>query len=370
MRFQTIFNVVALTLALTTATGSQATPERLAAGGPPNDPDDITAEIQQLKVTAAQGSTGAQLQLGMMYETGQGAAQSDGEAVKWFSMAADRGDPRAKMLLIAACAHSIKGPAPEPCVPLAADLAAAAARGEVRAQTQLSAFYLTGASGFRKDPALAIDWLRKAADQGDIAAEVQLGLIYGTGQMGVAADPAQAINWYRKAAGQGDVGAMQILADTYQKGLDGVSKDWAEAAVWWRKAADLGNPVAQVALASMYAAGDGVPEDPAQAALWYRKAAEQGDANAAAGLATAYAGGKGVPQDDVQAYIWMHAAITRSQDLPGGPPDYWIYFLEIVDKRLSGSQLSAAETQAAALEARLSGRDPVQDAKLKAAFGF
>jgi uncharacterized protein len=324
--------------------------------GAPADPGDFATAVQSLQALAAHGSAPAQLRLGMMYAAGQGVGRDDGQAAKWLAMAADQGQPGARISLIALCAGPRSAPLPQ-CLPLAASIKAAAVRGDPQAEIELGSFYLVGAAGLPKDPAAAVGWYRTAADQGYTRAEFQLGLVYATGLSGANADPGQAVSWFRKAADQGDITSMHTLAMAYQNGLYGVVRDPAQAMAWYLKAANAGDPSALSALASIYAGGEGVAEDPVQAVYWYRKAAEHGDPNAAANLASAYAAGKGTAQDDVQAYVWMDVAIAQTQDLPGGARGYWITARDLLEGRLTRSQLVDAKTQAAALEARLAAHD-------------
>ncbi|MDR3511139.1 MAG: tetratricopeptide repeat protein [Caulobacteraceae bacterium] len=334
-----------------------------------NDPGGVATAAPVLQWSAERGSATAQRRLGLMYMTGQGVGQDNGQAAKWFSMAADQGDVGARTLLIALCSNP-QGPPLPPCAPLAADIRARAVRGDPQAAIELGSFYLVGAAGLPKDPAAGVGWYRKAATQGDVRAEFQLGLVYGSGLMGVAADPGQSMSWFRKAADQGDLASMRTLAMAYQSGLYGVAKDPAQAEAWYLKAANAGDLAAQSALAAMYAGGDGAPEAPVQAVFWYRKAAEQGDANAAAAPASAYAGGKGAPHDDVQALIWIDVAIALAENRPGGVRPYWIDTRELIGRRLTYSQLVDAETQAAALKARLATHDQPEGEGPGPAFGY
>ena len=125
-----------------------------------------------------------------------------------------------------------------------------------------------------KDPALAVEWYRKAAEQGNVDAQVNLGWCYEQGE-GVEKDPALAVEWYRKAAEQGNAGAQLNLGWCYRKG-EGVEKNPAVAVEWYRKAAEQGNAGAQLNLGECYQKGEGVEKNPAAAAQWIRKTAERG----------------------------------------------------------------------------------------------
>ena len=48
------------------------------------------------RLAADQGDAGAQYNLGVMYDNGQGVPQNYAEAVKWYRLAADQGDASAQ----------------------------------------------------------------------------------------------------------------------------------------------------------------------------------------------------------------------------------------------------------------------------------
>jgi TPR repeat protein len=52
--------------------------------------------LQEFKLRAKQGNVDAQFSLGAMYDIGQGVAQNDRVALKWYRLAAKQGDANAK----------------------------------------------------------------------------------------------------------------------------------------------------------------------------------------------------------------------------------------------------------------------------------
>src|SRR5713101_7840863 len=61
--------------------------------------DDQAASVESLKQRAAQGNAEAQLNLGLLYATGEGVPQEDAEALKWFRLAAAQGNAGAQFNL-------------------------------------------------------------------------------------------------------------------------------------------------------------------------------------------------------------------------------------------------------------------------------
>ena len=119
-------------------------------------------------------------------------------------------------------------------------------------------------------------------------------------------------------------------------------------------AAESGDPIAQYNLGNRYSNGRGVPQDYTEAVKWYRKAAEQGHASAQFNLGFMYANGQGVPQNYSDAYVWFSlAAATGYEDA--------IYNRDVVVKKLSPQDLSAAQQRAAKLFEEIEARKAAQD---------
>ena len=123
----------------------------------------------------------------------------------------------------------------------------AASRGNAYAQYNLGIIYDYG-HGVAKDQAEAVRWYRKAAVQGNADGQTNLGTSYFNGQ-GVEKDHATAVYWYRKAAEQGFARAQYNLGVAYANGY-GTEKNYAESVKWYQKAAQQGHVRAQETLKS------------------------------------------------------------------------------------------------------------------------
>jgi TPR repeat protein len=120
---------------------------------------------------AAQGDARGRNNLGVMYATGRGVPQDDGEAFKWFRLAAMRKD-----------AHG---------------------------RNNLGVMYANG-RGVPQDDGEALKWFRLAAGQGDARARHNIGVMHANGQ-GVPQDDREALKWFRLAAMKGDAYAQNNL---------------------------------------------------------------------------------------------------------------------------------------------------------------
>ena len=136
------------------------------------------SEQPALVRSAEQGDAVAQAALGLSYATGDGMPQDDGEAVRWYRLAADQGN--------------------------------------ARAQANLGVSYANG-RGVPQDNGEAVRWYRLAADQGDARAQANLGISYAKG-LGVPQDESEAVRWYRLAADQGNEDARK-LRDTLAEAI-------------------------------------------------------------------------------------------------------------------------------------------------------
>ena len=124
------------------------------------DRGDYAKAVKWFRKAAEQGNADAQLNLGFMYNRGQGVLQNYAEAVEWYRDAADQ--------------------------------------GYARAQFNLGLMYHKG-EGVPQDGAEAVMWYRKAAEQGFADAQLNLGLMYGKGR-GVPQDYILAHKWSSLAA--------------------------------------------------------------------------------------------------------------------------------------------------------------------------
>lgn len=158
------------------------------------------AALQQLVTEAEAGDIQAQVELGMLYVTGEGVSKNLREGAKWLRRAAEGNN--------------------------------------AVAQSNLGVLYLRG-QGVPTNPPEAFKWFRKAAGQGLAVAQVNLANLYLEG-MGVRRAPQEAARWFRRAADQGDAQAQRMLGSLYVEGK-GVAQDPVEAYKWWHLAAAQGD---------------------------------------------------------------------------------------------------------------------------------
>lgn len=123
----------------------------------------------------------------------------------------------------------------------------AAIKGDAKAQLTLGMLHLTGEAQSREEEEgdddeieTGIKWLTKAAEQGNMAeAQFKLAQVFDPMAEALKPDMKQAVKWYQMAAEQGHAEAMYVLASLYATGSDDgeLEKDESEADKWFEKSA-------------------------------------------------------------------------------------------------------------------------------------
>ncbi|MBP6103729.1 MAG: sel1 repeat family protein [Gammaproteobacteria bacterium] len=138
--------------------------------GVPQDSQRAAAFFEHAAKT--QNHPGAQFNLGVLYEHGEGVQKDLNAAVQWYEKAAQQNNAKAQYNL---------------------------------------GFLLLEGFGISKNPVTGLQWLEKAADQGSIPAAYQLGCAY-LGAKGVPHNRALALEWLGRAAAHDHKDAQQVLA--------------------------------------------------------------------------------------------------------------------------------------------------------------
>ncbi|WPN47919.1 tetratricopeptide repeat protein [Pseudomonas sp. P8_241] len=187
---------------------------------------------QAVLIAARQGEVEAQALLGQILLDGQGIAQDQPLALRWFEIAARNGHLMARNMLGRCHEHGWG------CV---ADASVAARHYRVAAEAGLDwAMYnyanlLATGRGMIQDPQQALSLYRLAADLGHAKSMNLLGRYLEDGRF-CPADPAAAFEWYRRSAEGGDFRGQFSYAAVLAS--DGKIQ---ESLVWLHKALTAGN---------------------------------------------------------------------------------------------------------------------------------
>lgn len=255
-----------------------------------NEQADSIPDIQEAIRAANAGDVDAQCFLGIVYSVGQYDVEQDyAEAIKWFTMAAEKGEPTAQYNL---SLFYIEGFGVEPDTVQAQkwyDLAYQQDNTlpplivDRPATNDIDLTIPTKKKGKNSEKisskthtkfAKALKSFRPRAEAGDAVAQYNMGVLYYDG-IGTPRNYKEAFKWFRMAADQGDADAQNNLGIMYYEG-HGVGKNYSQAFHWYNLAAEQGHVAAQYNLGIMYEQGIGTAKDRAKAKQWFKKAADQG----------------------------------------------------------------------------------------------
>ncbi|AGI47786.1 Sel1 repeat protein [Thermoplasmatales archaeon BRNA1] len=174
-------------------------------------PVDKEKAVRLYRMSAEKGNIDAQVRLGIIYMTGDGAEKDYSESFKWFKLASDRGNPDAEYfasLMYSRGWGTEKNPseAVRLCY-LAAD------SGCTGAMVEIAKWYRDGENLLAKSTDLCLAWLRRAADREYPDALYELGCMYSFGE-GVEKDvkTGRILLEYAKRFGDEDAGeALEAL---------------------------------------------------------------------------------------------------------------------------------------------------------------
>lgn len=167
---------------------------------------DYAIALKEFRPLAKRGHLSAQFFLALMYAEGQGVAQDEKEAARWYRLAAQQGLAAAQFSLGVLYKHG-RG-VPQDYQEALRWITLAAEQGDADAQVSLGTMYHAG-DGVPQDDQKAARWYLKAAEQGDAVGQAKLGLLYEQG-LGVPRDSVQAYKWLNLAALQGSDEASQL----------------------------------------------------------------------------------------------------------------------------------------------------------------
>jgi TPR repeat protein len=168
-----------------------------ATGAPAMLPvKDFSHALDNYRAAAEQGDVGAQLYLGLAYDTGHDVPRNPMEAAHWYRRAAVGGSASAASNL-GVLYHNGDGMAKD-SVEASKWFQAAASRGSASGQYSLGRMYYEG-DGVAMNYAESAQWLEKSASQGNASAQILLSYLYATGQ-GVHGSTPQAYMWINLAS--------------------------------------------------------------------------------------------------------------------------------------------------------------------------
>lgn len=215
----------------------------------------IGNEIEGVKwdrIAAEKGEPHAKVNLAVALLEGRVVERNQIEGIKWLREAAEYGIVEGQMRLGMVYEHE-SGVPQDYMEALKWYLTAGlkdAGKPSSDAQWHLWRLYSEG-KGVKQNEAIANRWLIRSADNGHSIAQLELGRHYKVGHCGFKRDVNQALKYFLLSANQGNAGAQYDLFEMYMWGWDNALKqDTKKANHWIRKAAENGHPMALILCSS------------------------------------------------------------------------------------------------------------------------
>ena len=229
------------------------------------DPEKIAEGVSMLEKAVEFGFPPALALYAHCYEVGHGVEANEGEAIRWYFEASQRGAQEATIWLGRAI---LTGKLVAPGnLEKANWLQAVADTGEIAAYAPLADLYMIG-QGVRLDEERAFSYYKKAAQRGDAESQFKLFSLYKQGK-GARKNEEKARYWLEEAAKQGHGDAC------FRLGTDLLAEEKVEEAIaHLLRAADKDHPLVASLLGDIYSKQIGGLE---KAKYWYEKALEGGD---------------------------------------------------------------------------------------------
>ncbi len=271
-------------------------------------PHNLEQAVYWFFLAADGGNPRAKRNIGFLYSKGIGLEQSDIDAVKWWKEAALEGEVSAQCNLANAY---LNGRGCEKNESKAFELMCMAVnktpqdeideKNIADAQAELGRYYYEGI-GTKKNLNDVFKWATKSAQNGSAIGQNNLGNAYYNGY-GTEKNISNSIIWYQKSAAQGNDDAMYQLGWLSANGI-GLEKSNDKAFSYYKKAADNGNREAQNNLANLYSKGLGVQKNEAEAFRLWLRSSLQTNTFAFANLGLCYEKGTGVKVNISEAFRW------------------------------------------------------------------
>ena len=318
-----------------------ATPSDLTAARAAFERRDFPTAYRLLQPLAQGGAAPAQVGLGRLHALGLGIPRNDAEAIRWYRLAAEQGDPDGmsslaykyrfsdppmrnseQALVWYRWAAELDHPdalnglgsiylegvlVPQDTAEAMALFERAIAKGHAPAMSNLADMLVGGA--VERDHIRARELYRQAAEKYVIAAYYSYARMLFEGRGGPI-DNDGALKFAGLAAAERSLPAYDMLATLYREGR-GVPVDLAASARYTLIAAEAGLPGAQNDAGFNADQGLGVAQNFDVALRWYERAANQGHPNAMQRLANLYLNGRAVARNLPRAYAWLTLAARR-----------------------------------------------------------
>ena len=179
---------------------------------------DQVAALAWYRKAADQGYAKAQERMGVFYHAGLGGVKKDlATARTWYEKAAAQNEPSALYRLAWMRCYGQAGiekdevKARADVLELLPRLREEARKGDVPTQLILGRIFWVDSGWNMGNDEERVQWYRQAAELGCAGAQLNLGAFYLEGSHGLPRDPAVGVEWIKKAAASGFEAAVNVL---------------------------------------------------------------------------------------------------------------------------------------------------------------
>ena len=174
--------------------------------------------------------------------------------------------------------------------------------------------FLLYGRGVKADPKKAEEYLQTAAKRGSTKAQILLAECYSGKYEGVDANLSKMIDYLWQAASK-EPAAMSRLGYCYQYGI-GIEQSFEMAYKWYKKAASFGDAKALIQIGNFYRKGVIVRKSPQEAFKSYLKALELNPDSAMANykVGLCHANGEGIQKNNELAFRYFMNATSLKSD--------------------------------------------------------
>ena len=273
------------------------------------DSGNYTTAYNKYFAASRLGSGTACYRLGTMTLIGDGIAQSDSAALKWFEKACELGEPDGYYGTGYMYQHGLSVVADEKKA--VEQLTIGAETGSARCMAMLGDYSFYGTDNCPQDFSKAFEWYSKGGELENSSCLYMLAYCSYYG-IGTEEDYQKGYGYLERGANAGSIDAYAFLGYVYYKPL-GVEKDMQKAVEYYTVAANAGMPYALSTLGDFYYYGY-VDTDFELAFKYYLAAAELGYSYAEYSVGYAYIYGEGVEENYDEGVKWLRLAADAGID--------------------------------------------------------
>ena len=176
--------------------------------GKENIKSDYRKSFKYYHLAAKKGHPEAQLNVGIMYDYGEGVVMNKKKALKWYYKSASQNNPIAQFNIGKSFDLNICSPLNE--IEATKWYIESANNGHAEAECNLALKYEFGKGGLEENYFKALDLYGSSANKGCSEAQFNLGYIFFEGEI-VQIDLLRSLYWFQKAANQNDEKAKHYV---------------------------------------------------------------------------------------------------------------------------------------------------------------